>query len=53
MLFLGATGLFKNPLSHRDLDLDNSTEAYELVGFADLLLRIIESRRSLAQPDRI
>ena len=43
-LFAGAIGSFKNPSSHRDVDLTDPLETVELVGFADLLLCIAERR---------
>jgi uncharacterized protein (TIGR02391 family) len=43
-LFWGAIGMFKNPSSHREVDLDDPTEASEIVLLADLLMRIIERR---------
>lgn len=41
-LFKGAVGLFKNPASHRRVNVDDATEAAEVVLLADLLMRILD-----------
>lgn len=43
-LFAGAIGVFKNPVSHRQVDYQDPTLASEVVLLADLLLRILDTR---------
>jgi uncharacterized protein (TIGR02391 family) len=41
-LFSGAYGVFRNPVSHRTVDLGDVTMASEVVLLADLLLRLLD-----------
>jgi uncharacterized protein (TIGR02391 family) len=45
-LFAGAIGSFRNSQAHRYVNLDNPTEALEIVMLANYLLSTVEGRRS-------
>jgi uncharacterized protein (TIGR02391 family) len=49
-LFRGAIGWLKNPRSHRYLDTDDRTAAFEAIAFASFLMRMLDAAKVATSP---
>ena len=50
LLFRGAIGFFKNPVSHRETDNTDPAKTFEVLAFASLLMRVLDGAWSVTEP---